>query len=689
MGVKRFFVVTMLCLLAVMPKARADGPDDQYVTIYNLIQQGDLYYEKGQTGSARAKYEDALSVLKKFQAAYPDWNVKVVKYRIGYLTGKLTELAPAVPALKPAPPAAVTPAPAPKPTAPAASTPTPTQPSPAPAPTPTPERIVEKTNTPPPAPPLIISQKPEVAAPTPPPLPPAQTPKPPPTPPPVAITPVQPVTPPVANTTPPPANLEPQIRTLQEQVKRLEGDKVVLEAKLKEALSARPAAVDPRELAAAQDLVKELQKENELLKASLAEARTNSAHVAAGSPEQLRLALAEANRRVAQLTEANATLSREKESLQGRVKALANPDAVTQALREENQILKRQVSELRAKTGTNAPAEDLSRKLIEAQSQLAVLQSDKELLRLEKMALETRYKEVASRTNYVPTIDAATAAKIKQLENQKDDLQKKLDSALQVIEGHKAGAEDSAQVEQMTQQLADLHARIIVLEAKPIPYTPEELAMFDKPAVMPRQAANPNGAKRSVRELPASAAVLVAEAKRYYAAQQFDKSEAKYLEVLKLNEKNVSTLADLAMVELQQNHLADAEKHITNALMIDPDNDYSLVVLGELRYEQTNQDAALDAFSRASRLNPQNPEIQNWLGIVLSEKGLRGQAEAAFRRAVQIDPKYANAHINLAFVYVLQKPSLVELARLHYQQALAVTHARNMKLEALLDHDRR
>jgi cytochrome c-type biogenesis protein CcmH/NrfG len=677
--VKRFFVVMILCLLAVMPKARADGPDDQYVTIYNLIQQGDLFYDKGQTASARAKYEDALSVLKKFQTAYPDWNVKVVKFRITYLTGKLADLAPAAPKL--AQPAVVVP--------------TPTQPAPAPAPasTPapspaiatTPVTITPKTNAAPSSPPLIISSKPEVVIMVPPPLPPAQTPKPTPTPPPVALTPTQPTTPPVTNTAPPPTNIEPQIRALQEQVTRLEGDKVVLEAKLKEALSARPAAVDPRELAAAQDLVKELQKENELLKASLADARTNSAKAIPGSAEQVRLALAEANRRVTQLTEANATLTREKESLQGRVKALANPDAVTQALREENQILKRQVAELRAQTATNAPGEDLNRKLIEAQSQLAVLQSDKELLRLEKMALETRYKEVASRTNYVPSIDAVTAAKIKQMENQRDDLQKKLDSALQVIEGHKAGAENSTQVEQMTQQLADLHARIDALEAKPIPYTPEELAMFDKPATPPREAANPNGAKHSVRELPASAAVLVAQAKHYYATQEFDKSEAKYLEVLKLNEKNVSTLADLAMVELRQNRLVDAEKHITNALTLEPDNDYSLVVFGQLRFQQTNYDAALDAFSKASRLNPQEPEIQNWLGIVLSEKGQRGPAEAAFRRAVQIDPKYANAHINLAFVYVLQKPALVELARLHYQKALAVTHARNMKLEALLD----
>ena len=80
--VKRFFVVMILSLLALLPKVWAEGPDDQYVTIYNLIQLGDMYNEKGQVASARANYEDALSVLKKFQAANPDWNVKVVKYRL-------------------------------------------------------------------------------------------------------------------------------------------------------------------------------------------------------------------------------------------------------------------------------------------------------------------------------------------------------------------------------------------------------------------------------------------------------------------------------------------------------------------------------------------------------------------------------------------------------------------------------
>jgi len=305
------------------------------------------------------------------------------------------------------------------------------------------------------------------------------------------------------------------------------------------------------------------------------------------------------------------------------------------------------------------------------------------LLRLEKMALESRYKQM---TNTIVTVDAATAEKIKRLESQRDELQKSLDTARSEIEGHRKGKTDSAKVEQMTQELVALHARIEALEAVKIPYTPEELALFDKPP--PAITTNPNAGKRSVRELPPEGAVLIAEAKRYYAGGELDKAEQKYQEVLKLNEKNVSTLTDLAMIQIELNHLADAEKHIQTALAIETNDDYSLMVLGHLRFQQNRFDEALESFSRAAKLNPKNPEIQNFIGITLSEKGLRGPAEAALRRAVQIDPNYASARLNLAFVYLLQKPPLVELARWEYQKALAAHHPRDLKLEKLLDPDR-
>ena len=87
------------------------------------------------------------------------------------------------------------------------------------------------------------------------------------------------------------------------------------------------------------------------------------------------------------------------------------------------------------------------------------------------------------------------------------------------------------------------------------------------------------------------------------------------------------TLANLAAIELDRGHFEAAEINIKQALALAPDDAYSLFVLGRLRFLQKKYDEAIDAFSRAAKLDPQDAQIQNYLGLALSEKGLRGPAE--------------------------------------------------------------
>ena len=104
-----------------------------------------------------------------------------------------------------------------------------------------------------------------------------------------------------------------------------------------------------------------------------------------------------------------------------------------------------------------------------------------------------------------------------------------------------------------------------------------------------------------------------------------------------------------------------------------------------LKFRQEKYDDALDALSRAARMNPSSAEIQNYLGVTLSHKGLRGPAETALRKAIQIDPSYGSAHNNLAVIYATQKPPLLELARWHYDRAQAAGHPRNNELEKMFE----
>ena len=51
---------------------------------------------------------------------------------------------------------------------------------------------------------------------------------------------------------------------------------------------------------------------------------------------------------------------------------------------------------------------------------------------------------------------------------------------------------------------------------------------------------------------------------------------------------------------------------------------------------------------------------------------------------MEADPQYAAAHYSLAFVYAVEKPPSVALARWHYQRAVELGHEKSQELEKLL-----
>jgi Flp pilus assembly protein TadD len=147
----------------------------------------------------------------------------------------------------------------------------------------------------------------------------------------------------------------------------------------------------------------------------------------------------------------------------------------------------------------------------------------------------------------------------------------------------------------------------------------------------------------------------------------------------------VTTLGNLASAQVELGRYADAEKSVTKALSLDPEDFFSLYVLGRIRFRENKMDEALNALSRSAQSNPDYADAQNYLGIVLSEKGQRGPAEAALRRAIQLQPNNAVAHNNLAVVYATQTPPALALARWHYQKARDGGHPRNAQLEKMID----
>ena len=647
---KGVFVLAGLIGFLAFSCAHAVAQDDEYIQIYGVIQDADALGNSSQTGEALAKYIDAQTSLQRFQRIYPDWNRQVIQYRLNYLASRIAE----------------------------------------------------------------ISARTPVAA------------KPP-------------------TTAPPALSLQPREREdfehqrdmLQSRVQQLQVDKMMLESKLKESLAAQPAAVDPRELAKAEEKIRSLEKENSLLQVSVAQQQTKAAPpVDTAAVEQMKQQLAETSQRLADQTKRadalagerralqtkldslipapwNATnlretkkaledanrklgaqsklasrLDAEKMNLMARVKLLEADSGTLVALRAENEILKKQLADLKRPAPAGSAVE-VTRQLAEARARIAALESDQEIWRLEKIALENRVRHLMASSTAAPAPAPAPAAttvedasRVKQLERESADLRKKLGAAQKELAGRKA-RNVATKIEDLTGQLAILRARLAVFETQQIPYTEEEHALFKRTQVS-LEAVNPRARQKSVNELPSGSATLVAEARNDFAAKRFDKAEEKYIQILHHDTKNVYTLSNLAAIQLELNHLDDAEQHIHQALAVSPDDSYSLLVLGQIKIRREQYDAALDALSSAAKVDPQNAEIQNYLGLTLSQKGLRTSAETAFRKAIELDPHYAGAHYNLAVFYITQSPPWPELARWHYKKAIDSGFPPNPDLEKML-----
>ena len=231
---------------------RAQGLDDQYVQIYNQIQQADGYLKLGQKGQAAILYQEALVGLKRIKTMAPKWNDGVVSFRLDYVSEKLAEL-------RHEPPPADTTAEA--------------QPAPA---------VVDWAA---------------------------------------------------------------QAASLAERVRALEAQRAELAAKLKEALELHPATADPAELQKARDTVEQLQKENDLLKAAVEQAKARPASSSKASAKEIDAALEKGR----------------KEGKEKSKKEIATLESHLASANSEIDFLKKQISELSQKKSSGKGDKDIDR----------------------------------------------------------------------------------------------------------------------------------------------------------------------------------------------------------------------------------------------------------------------------------------------------------------------------------------
>lgn len=170
--------------------------------------------------------------------------------------------------------------------------------------------------------------------------------------------------------------------------------------------------------------------------------------------------------------------------------------------------------------------------------------------------------------------------------------------------------------------------------------------------------------------LPPGAAAAAEQGIEAMSKNKFDEAEGAFQKLLKLSPDNISGLVNLGMVEFRLGRAEEAQKDFQRAIRLKPDAALAWMMLGVIYMNDGDLPGATAALAQAVYLNPKNPQGHNYFAVVLAKREWYSGAEDELENVIELEPNFADAHFNLAVLYLQQSPPAVELARRHYQKAL-------------------
>ena len=142
---------------------------------------------------------------------------------------------------------------------------------------------------------------------------------------------------------------------------------------------------------------------------------------------------------------------------------------------------------------------------------------------------------------------------------------------------------------------------------------------------------------------------------------------------------------ELASLYLSQGSISTALEEATSATRLDPENAQAFNVLGLINMQLKEDAQAASNFERALRLSPADPDVNNNYGWFLCERGRHAEAIKFFMTALR-SPLYTNADRTLTNAGVCSRRRGDEVeARRFFEQALGVRSNQPVALFNLAD----
>lgn len=187
------------------------------------------------------------------------------------------------------------------------------------------------------------------------------------------------------------------------------------------------------------------------------------------------------------------------------------------------------------------------------------------------------------------------------------------------------------------------------------PRNPEAKRSSNRPTVRPTR---PNPARPNPAEIEEKFEDALAEGNDARDARKYAAAESSYRAALKLKPRDARAHYGLGNVFTDQQRWDEAEKIYRQAVDVSPNNAEAMMalsfVLVQPRTEGSNATRFTDAENfarRATQFQPKSALAFDRLGAAMIARGLfNSDTEAAFRRAMELDPGFVVAQVHLARV---------------------------------------
>lgn len=183
---------------------------------------------------------------------------------------------------------------------------------------------------------------------------------------------------------------------------------------------------------------------------------------------------------------------------------------------------------------------------------------------------------------------------------------------------------------------------------------PADEEALELAARLARQLGQPDVAAEAWRRLarlrPDDAVPMIQQARALYQAKDHAAAVVAGREAIARDAENAEAHQVVGLSLLAMDELPGAIASFKKVLELAPEQPWAMNDLG-FAYLRANEDElALEVLTQAAERLPTVAYVHNNLGVALERAGRKGEAKAAYQRAMDLSPKYVKARLNAARV---------------------------------------